>query len=157
MYVRFTLPQVAWPWHNTPYLLFLALYLSKTFCLAVLIFRIYMPNIRIASHTSNVQIVSDLSYPAIRVASQLHLQLMAILIEAEGRCRYSETKMNKMSNRAHRIFNLVVNFKRFEKVVETTLTFVDLAGSEDIAKSGATGLTAREASHINKSLLTLGR
>jgi hypothetical protein len=41
--------------------------------------------------------------------------------------------------------------------VTSTLTFVDLAGSEDILKSGATGMTAREASHINKSLLTLGR
>ena len=65
--------------------------------------------------------------------------------------------MNKLSNRAHRIFTLIVDFKRYEKPVQATLTFVDLAGSEDISKSGAMGLTAREASHINKSLLTLGR
>jgi len=38
-----------------------------------------------------------------------------------------------------------------------TLTFVDLAGSEDIGKSEAIGMAAREAGHINKSLLTLGR
>ncbi|RYG43112.1 hypothetical protein EON68_00885, partial [archaeon] len=31
------------------------------------------------------------------------------------------------------------------------------AGSEDINRSGATGVAAKEASHINKSLLTLGR
>jgi kinesin family protein 11 len=31
------------------------------------------------------------------------------------------------------------------------------AGSEDISRSGATGAAAKEASHINKSLLTLGR
>ncbi|EGD72373.1 hypothetical protein PTSG_00393 [Salpingoeca rosetta] len=84
-------------------------------------------------------------------------QVMSLLEAAEAKARYSETKMNKLSNRAHRIFTLIVDFKRYEKPVQATLTFVDLAGSEDISKSGATGLTAREASHINKSLLTLGR
>lgn len=85
------------------------------------------------------------------------MQVMKLLAEAEARCRFSETKMNKMSNRAHRIFTLIVNFKRYDNPVLATLTFVDLAGSEDISKSGAKGMTAREASHINKSLLTLGR
>eukprot|EP00055_Hartaetosiga_balthica_P011863 m.55546 g.55546 ORF g.55546 m.55546 type:complete len:1149 (+) comp7756_c1_seq3:30-3476(+) len=84
-------------------------------------------------------------------------QVMDLLLQGEKRARYSETKMNKLSNRAHRIFTLLVDFKRYDKPVTATLTFVDLAGSEDISKSGATGLTAREASHINKSLLTLGR
>eukprot|EP00045_Choanoeca_perplexa_P015626 m.199395 g.199395 ORF g.199395 m.199395 type:complete len:185 (-) comp17043_c0_seq56:2441-2995(-) len=84
-------------------------------------------------------------------------QVMGLLNEAEAKCRYSETKMNKMSNRAHRIFTLIVDFKRYDTPVTATLTFVDLAGSEDISKSGAKGMTAREAAHINKSLLTLGR
>eukprot|EP00730_Choanoeca_flexa_P000592 TRINITY_DN10260_c0_g2_i1.p2 TRINITY_DN10260_c0_g2~~TRINITY_DN10260_c0_g2_i1.p2 ORF type:complete len:103 (-),score=28.90 TRINITY_DN10260_c0_g2_i1:23-331(-) len=102
---------------------------------------------------------------------------MGLLNDAERRCRYSETKMNKMSNRAHRIFTLIINFKRYDTPVTATLTFVDLgqyqafsccvdcfvmpvicvAGSEDISKSGAKGMTAREAAHINQSLLTLGR
>lgn len=84
-------------------------------------------------------------------------EVMKLLAEAEKRCKFSETKMNKLSNRAHRIFTFYVRFKRYDKPVLSTLTFVDLAGSEDIAKSGAKGLTAREASYINKSLLTLGR
>lgn len=84
-------------------------------------------------------------------------EVMALLRAADKRCRVSETKMNKMSNRAHRIFTIIAKFKRYDTDVISTLTFVDLAGSEDILKSGATGLTAREASHINKSLLTLGR
>ncbi|EDQ92028.1 uncharacterized protein MONBRDRAFT_1544, partial [Monosiga brevicollis MX1] len=84
-------------------------------------------------------------------------QVMNLLEKAEERCKYSETKMNKWSNRAHRIFTLVVSFLRYDKPVTATLTFVDLAGSEDISKSGATGMTAREAAHINRSLLTLGR
>jgi hypothetical protein len=37
------------------------------------------------------------------------------------------------------------------------LNLVDLAGSECVGKSGATGVRGREASNINKSLLTLGR
>jgi kinesin family member 11 len=83
--------------------------------------------------------------------------IMKLLSESEARCRYSETKMNKMSNRAHRIFTILVSFRRSEVDVNTSFTLVDLAGSEDISRSGAKGLTARETSHINKSLLTLGR
>jgi hypothetical protein len=51
---------------------------------------------------------------------------MQLLNEAEAKCRYSETKMNKMSNRAHRIFTLIVSFKRYDTPVTSTLTFVDL-------------------------------
>lgn len=83
--------------------------------------------------------------------------VLSMLKEADKHTRISETKMNKFSNRAHRIFTIVANFKRYDTDVTSTLTFIDLAGSEDISKSGATGLTAREAAHINKSLLTLGR
>jgi hypothetical protein len=80
-----------------------------------------------------------------------------VLAEAEARCHYTETRLNKMSNRAHRIFTFMVQFRRAELDVKTSFTFVDLAGSEDIARSGAKGQGIREASHINKSLLTLGR
>ena len=38
-----------------------------------------------------------------------------------------------------------------------TLNLVDLAGSESIARSGAENNRAKEAGHINTSLLTLGR
>lgn len=39
----------------------------------------------------------------------------------------------------------------------TSMTFVDLAGSEDISKSLVTGAKAAETKHINKSLFALGR
>ena len=42
-------------------------------------------------------------------------------------------------------------------MLQATLTLGDLAGSEDIGRSGAEGATAREACTINKSLLALGR
>ena len=41
------------------------------------------------------------------------------------------------------------------EVLTTNTSFVDLAGSEDIGRSGATGITAKEAGRINKSLLAL--
>lgn len=84
-------------------------------------------------------------------------EVLDMLDEADKNTKVSETKMNKFSNRAHRIFTIIIKFKRWETDVVSTLTFVDLAGSEDIGKSGAKGITAREAAHINKSLLTLGR
>ena len=45
-----------------------------------------------------------------------------------------------------------VDFKKIGK-----LNIVDLAGSENINRSGVIDKGAREASNINKSLLTLGR
>lgn len=38
---------------------------------------------------------------------------------------------------------------RYETDVTSTLTFVDLAGSEDIKRSGAQGITAREAAQVS--------
>jgi hypothetical protein len=34
-------------------------------------------------------------------------QVMEMLRDADKRCKVSETKMNKMSNRAHRIFTII--------------------------------------------------
>eukprot|EP00039_Didymoeca_costata_P004849 m.76581 g.76581 ORF g.76581 m.76581 type:complete len:888 (+) comp12565_c0_seq2:258-2921(+) len=84
-------------------------------------------------------------------------KVMGLLENAEKRAKVTATKMNKLSNRAHRIFTVVVRFKKYDTEVPATLTFVDLAGSEDISKSEATGITAVETAHINKSLLSLGR
>jgi hypothetical protein len=44
------------------------------------------------------------------------------------RSRFTATAMNKQSNRAHRIFTLVAQFKRGDQWFTTTLTLVDLAG-----------------------------
>merc|ERR1712113_504472 len=67
--------------------------------------------------------------------------------------------MNAQSSRSHCIFQAVVNTQKQGSDVMTCgrLYLVDLAGSENGEKSGATGMRAREAANINKSLLTLGR
>ena len=80
-----------------------------------------------------------------------------LLNNVRSRCGGLRLQMNKQSNRAHRIFIIKARFKEYDVEDSATLTFVDLAGSEDIGRSGATGITAKEAGHINKSLLSLGR
>ena len=69
------------------------------------------------------------------------------------------TNMNAHSSRSHSIFILTINQTNkkegFSKIGK--LYLVDLAGSEKISKTGATGLTLKEAEIINLSLTTLGR
>jgi len=69
----------------------------------------------------------------------------------------ASTKMNDRSSRSHLITLLRLTCR--DLVARThwssKLYLVDLAGSEDVAKSGATGSTLREAANINKSLSAL--
>lgn len=76
----------------------------------------------------------------------------------------AETDLNDYSSRSHCIFSITIQIKEsttegedFIKIGK--LNFVDLAGSENIGRSGADKVYSRkqEAGNINKSLLTLGR
>jgi kinesin family protein 11 len=73
------------------------------------------------------------------------------------------TKCNDLSSRSHCVFTLTVHTREIdsksgeERVHIGKLNVVDLAGSENISRSGATNTRAREAGMINQSLLTLGR
>lgn len=74
----------------------------------------------------------------------------------------AETALNENSSRSHSIFTIKLHTKESvpggEDLLKTgTLNLVDLAGSECIGRSGARQARAREAGHINQSLLTLGR
>jgi kinesin family protein 5 len=66
--------------------------------------------------------------------------------------------MNERSSRSHSIFILTI-FQRNTKSDSTKagkLYFIDLAGSEKVAKTMATGSVLEEAKNINKSLMCLG-
>jgi kinesin family protein 5 len=66
--------------------------------------------------------------------------------------------MNERSSRSHSIFILTI-FQRNNKTESTKsgkLYFIDLAGSEKVAKTLATGSVLEEAKNINKSLMCLG-
>ncbi|CAN0335444.1 unnamed protein product, partial [Laminaria digitata] len=66
--------------------------------------------------------------------------------------------MNERSSRSHMIFNVRVEGTNVHTgaVVKAKLNLIDLAGSERISKTDATGDRLREAQNINRSLSALG-
>jgi kinesin family protein 11 len=71
-------------------------------------------------------------------------------------------KLSFFLSRSHTVFTVTVHIKEStddgEELLKIgKLNFVDLAGSENIGRSGAVDKRAREAGSINQSLLTLGR
>ena len=66
--------------------------------------------------------------------------------------------MNERSSRSHSMFVLAVEQKntKTDTTKQSKLYFVDLAGSEKIAKTHVTGQQLEEAKMINKSLSALG-
>ncbi|CAF3160644.1 unnamed protein product [Rotaria sp. Silwood2] len=83
-------------------------------------------------------------------------------------CRTTaSTRMNSVSSRSHAIFTVNLQFERVVSSVSTQDTnireqirakihFVDLAGSESLKRTGATGQRAKEGISINSGLLVLG-
>ena len=75
--------------------------------------------------------------------------------------------MNKRSNRSHTIFRITCESRLRREIAERTmdpcgilisqLSFVDLAGSENVKYSGAEGDRLEEAKKINMSLSVLSR
>jgi len=70
----------------------------------------------------------------------------------------TKTKMNDESSRSHLIFCICCHVENLQsgRVSPGKLSLIDLAGSERLSKTGATGQTAKEAAAINQSLSQLG-
>jgi kinesin family protein C1 len=70
----------------------------------------------------------------------------------------AKTDMNARSSRSHSVFTLHVTGINASQGVEIKgqLNLCDLAGSERLSKSGATGERLKETQAINKSLAALG-
>ena len=86
-------------------------------------------------------------------------EMYAVFKEGSNNRTVSATNMNKGSSRSHSLF-VVTIFQR-NTITGSSKTgrifFVDLAGSEKMAKTGIEGGTGlKEAQNINKSLMTLG-
>ncbi|KPI83744.1 putative kinesin [Leptomonas seymouri] len=86
-----------------------------------------------------------------------------------SRKEIASTSMNNTSSRSHTVFTLNINKSKKTGAVEVgasgdaavalegRLVLCDLAGSERVSKTHAEGKTLDEATHINRSLLTLGK
>jgi kinesin family protein 5 len=68
------------------------------------------------------------------------------------------TNMNQESSRSHSMFMIVVSQKNSITGSQKSgqMSLIDLAGSEKVGKTGASGQTLEEAKKINKSLSVLG-
>lgn len=78
------------------------------------------------------------------------------LFEGETNRTTADNLLNKTSSRSHAIFTLHLEsrstIETSEKVIHSQLNLVDLAGNERTKKTGAEGLTLKEANYINRSL-----
>ena len=92
--------------------------------------------------------------------SNIHEVLLLIHL-ANQRRTVSATRMNAVSSRGHLLarFSLTKKFRSNNTVITqvSDAHFGDLAGSEKMRKTGATGRRLTEANHINTSLTVLGR
>lgn len=89
-------------------------------------------------------------------------EVFQLLEKGSNKRRTATTLMNANSSRSHTVFSAVIHIHETtddgEELMKTgKINFVDLAGSENISRSGAVCKRAREAGNINQSLLTLGR
>ena len=65
--------------------------------------------------------------------------------------------MNASSSRSHSVMRVSIRIERKDgSRVKSQINFGDLAGSEKVGKTGASGQTLREAQAINQSLTMLG-
>lgn len=82
-------------------------------------------------------------------------QAICYLENAEKLRSVAETKMNKKSSRSHAIVIVYIRQQQGDKIFQSQLFFVDLAGSENVNHSKVSGKAMKEAQAINKSLSEL--
>lgn len=88
-------------------------------------------------------------------------EMKEVMETGRGSRHTGETLMNRDSSRSHSIFQITVETSDVGPDGQPhyrvgKLNLVDLAGSERQSKTGSTGDRLKEATNINKSLLTLG-
>ncbi|KAI4371670.1 hypothetical protein MLD38_009996 [Melastoma candidum] len=97
--------------------------------------------------------VSDLT-----IIDVCSMKEISLLLERAAQSRtVGKTNMNEQSSRSHFVFTLRIDGvnENTEQQVQGVLNLIDLAGSERLSKSGATGDRLKETQAINKSLSSL--
>ncbi|KAG7932406.1 hypothetical protein KL934_003849 [Ogataea polymorpha] len=134
---------------------------------------LYNENIRdlLGDESRPLKIFDDVGKKGVLVQGihEMYIRTAAegLRLAAQGseRRKVASTRCNDLSSRSHTVFSITVHMRtqdsykmggeEFVKVGK--LNLVDLGGSENISRSGATNQRAKEAGMINQSLLTLGR
>ncbi|XP_047957308.1 kinesin-like protein KIN-14N [Salvia hispanica] len=97
--------------------------------------------------------VSDLTIMDVRSSKEV-----SYLLDRAAQSRsVGKTQMNEQSSRSHFVFTLRIMGvnESTDQQVQGVLNLIDLAGSERLSKSGATGDRLKETQAINKSLSSL--
>ncbi|XP_051202775.1 kinesin-like protein KIN-7H isoform X2 [Lolium perenne] len=91
-----------------------------------------------------------------------HLKDLLAMCEAQR--EIGETALNEASSRSHQILRLTIesSVRQYlgrgkSSTLVSCVNFVDLAGSERASQTASAGMRLKEGSHINRSLLTLGK
>ncbi|RDX74049.1 Kinesin-like protein KIN-14C, partial [Mucuna pruriens] len=97
--------------------------------------------------------VSDLTIVDVSSANEIS----SLLQQAAQSRSVGRTQMNEQSSRSHFVFTLRISGinENTEQQVQGVLNLIDLAGSERLSRSGATGDRLKETQAINKSLSSL--
>uniref|UniRef100_A0A0D9XAI3 Kinesin motor domain-containing protein n=1 Tax=Leersia perrieri TaxID=77586 RepID=A0A0D9XAI3_9ORYZ len=90
--------------------------------------------------------------------------LRDLLAVCEAQRQIGETALNETSSRSHQILRLTIESSARQylgrgnsSTLVACVNFVDLAGSERASQTASAGVRLKEGSHINRSLLTLGK
>jgi kinesin family protein C1 len=98
-------------------------------------------------------VVSDLTIVDVRSSREVSY----LLDQAAQSRSVGKTQMNEESSRSHFVFTLRISGynESTDQQVQGVLNLIDLAGSERLSRSGATGERLKETQAINKSLSSL--
>ena len=139
---------------------------SIEFTVQVSFVEIYLERIRdlLDSSKDNLQVGEDPAQGGVYIKGVTEVyatsveEMMAIMEQGNGTRAVAATGMNEGSSRSHSIFIVALTQKDTKAGVTKTgrLYLCDLAGSETINKTGATGQRLKEATKINQSLSALG-